>query len=107
MTYLGSSVFESCSNLVSVDCPLLVTPGNGGFRYCENLQNVNLPKATIFNSTFTDCTSLKTIALPSAKTIGGSAFENCTSLEYVDFSGCTAVPKMSNIDAFEGVPTTC
>lgn len=34
-------------------------------------------------------------------------FAYCTSLELIDFSDATAVPALSNTNAFTNVPSTC
>ncbi len=59
--------------------------GDQAFRYCFNLQYVELPTSLkrIGNSAFEGCTQLAEIAIPgSVETIGDYAFRYCYGLEY-------------------------
>lgn len=74
--------------------------------------NTNLLKVAIgtsynaFQSTwFYGCTSLKEVTLceyTKTFSVGNQCFMDCYSLPYIDWSIVTAVPTLSNVNAFEG-----
>lgn len=52
--------------------------------------------------------SLAQITLPSGVTsINADAFYNCYGMAFYDFTACTAVPTLSNKNAFNGIPADC
>ena len=75
-------MFWKCGKLVSVNCPNVPSVENGeAFRYCNALETVNLPAATMLgNYAFAGCTSLKNLNLPSVKALGSNVFNQCTAL---------------------------
>ena len=79
VTTIGTSAFESCSNLQSVTLPNSITAINqDAFYYCTKLGRVNLPEGltTIGLRAFINC-NLDTIVIPSTVTsIGNKAFYN-------------------------------
>ena len=76
---IGTSAFESCSNLQSVTLPNSITAINqDAFYYCTKLGDVNLPEGltTINLRAFYNC-NLDTIIIPSTVTsLGNKAFYN-------------------------------
>ena len=91
----GSSAFQGCTSLQSVDLPSLTTiSGSGSFYQCTSLQSVDLPSLTTISSgkEFQNCFSLQSIELPSLTTIIGSdSFFKCTSLQSVDLPSLTTI----------------
>ena len=79
VTSIGTSAFESCSNLQSVTLPNSITVINtDAFYGCTKLGDVNLPEGltTINLRAFYNC-NLDTIVIPSTVTsIGNKAFYN-------------------------------
>lgn len=80
VTSLGTSAFESCTNLQSVTLPSSITLiGTDAFYGCSKLGSVNLPEGltTINMRAFYNC-HLDTIIIPSTVTsIGSKAFYGC------------------------------
>ena len=80
----GATFYSNSSQtLFSVKCPDTVTLiGDGAFRYCPNLVEVECNGATAIGSyAFSGCSSLKSITIPNSVTeIGAGMFENCSSL---------------------------
>ena len=78
VTAIGSSAFESCSNLQSVTLPNSITAINSSaFYYCTKLGSVNLPEGltSISQYAFYKC-NLDTIIIPSTvSSIGSKAFQ--------------------------------
>ncbi|MBR1676301.1 MAG: leucine-rich repeat domain-containing protein, partial [Clostridia bacterium] len=91
VTSIGSSAFEYCSSLTSIDIPSSVTSiGDWAFRSCSSLKSVkfgeNSRLASIGRDAFQDCSSLTSIAIPSSVIyIGEWAFFDCSSLTSVTF----------------------
>jgi hypothetical protein len=93
----GTSMFNYCTELVTVIINSTITPYNGNivlpgsiFRGCTKLEEVTINTSiTGINShAFADCTSLTTIHLPATLTsIGSYAFNNCSALTDVYFAG--------------------
>lgn len=79
VTTIGTSAFESCTNLQSVTLPNSITTINtDAFYYCTKLGSVNLPEGltTIGLRAFYSC-NLDTIIVPSTVTsMGNKAFYN-------------------------------
>ena len=122
LTKLGSSCFERCGNLKTVDMydsKISSLPFNV-FGKCKSLDSVKFPAylEKIGISSLRGCTSLKTIDLSNTKVtvIQNSSFENCTALSEVTlnaltdtintnaFIECNSLIKINNLDniAFVG-----
>ena len=114
VTSIGSSAFESCTNLASITIPSSVTSigdfafyysglgsitipasvktiGKNAFEKCNNLPTVTFdgtPTLTsIGESAFNGCLILGSITIPASVTsIGDFAFNNCTGLTSVTFA---------------------
>ena len=101
--------FYGCTSLESAYFPNLkyIKSISGVFTGDTSLVGVYMPNleavATSLTSTFNGCTSLTTVYIPKLSIMGtaSNTFNGCTSLATVDFSQATAVPALSNINAFE------
>ena len=111
VTSIGSSAFSSCRSLASITIPAGVTSiGSSAFYGCTSLASVTIPAGvtSIDNSTFARCFSLASITIPAGVTsIGNNAFQLCYGMRYYDFSACTAIPTLSNTNAFKNIPSDC
>ena len=129
-TYLYSSSFYNCSNLISINIPCGETKvGHSAFYNRSSLTLVNLPDSVTYigDSAFYDCHSLTSINIPDGVTyIGDSAFYNCSFLTSVYlpddinfignslFEGCIYLTSVNIPDgvtyigtnAFQGCPLT-
>lgn len=77
---------------------------------CGALRKITLGEgtSTVATNTFNGCVSLTSLDFPGPVTsIGTNAFDSCAAMDYYDFSACTAVPTLSNINAFNGIPYGC
>ncbi|MBR5799772.1 MAG: leucine-rich repeat protein [Lachnospiraceae bacterium] len=90
---LGTGVFESCTNLVSVVFSSGMTEiADSTFKGCKNLKNVNLnPTGSVSNITticenaFNGCAALERIILPaSVSQIYAGAFAGCGAITEVN-----------------------
>ena len=110
LTSIGGSAFSSCHSLHSISLPSGVTSiGGTAFYNCHSLQSISLPSGvtSIGINTLNNCQSLQSISFPSGLTsIAAGAFNSAVSCKIFDFSGCTAVPTLSNTNAFSITPDT-
>ena len=120
LTSIGSSAFESCIGLVSIEIPSFVTSiSSSAFRSCSSLASIVIPNSVtiIGSSAFYYCSSLTTIEISNSVTsIGSSAFQHCsglmsieipnsaTSIGYQSFSSCSS---LTSIEIPNSVTTIC
>jgi hypothetical protein len=134
---LGASIgnsFNRCYSLKSTIIPSNITsiPSNA-FTACYSLNSVITSQSTfnIDSYAFDACKSLKSITIPADTTsISYHSISNCELLDYVvipksvikinsyafyyssnvkfyDFSHHTAVPTLTDTNAFQGIPSDC
>ena len=110
VTSLGGA-FSNCYSLTQITLPIGVTNlGDYASNACSSLAQITLPSGitSISNHAFQYCSSLAQITLLSSVTsIGVQAFSYCYSSAFYDFTACTAVPTLSNKNAFSGIPADC
>lgn len=108
---IGNSAFNSCYSLASITIPEGVTSiGNYAFQNCYSLTSITIPKGvkSIGNGAFQYCYSLASITIPDGVTsISGMAFYYCYGVRFFDFTKHTAVPTLSNTNAFSGITDDC
>ena len=88
---ISDYTFNSCYKLVSVSMPLLLRLYNDTFRYCSALSELNLPLLYIFQSdyNFNNCSSLEKISFPllfisaDYSYYANQGFGTCSSLKEV------------------------
>ena len=111
VTSIGDSAFYYCYSLASITIPNGVTSiGDSAFYYCYSLASVIIPDGvtSIGGSAFSSCYSLASVTIPDGVTsIGTYVFSNCSGMRYYDFSSCTAIPTLSNKNAFRNIPSDC
>lgn len=88
VTSLGSSCFDGCSSLTSVNIPSSVTSlGENCFRNCKKLAAITIPSSvtSLGKSCFYNCSSLTSVNIPSSVTsLGYECFRGCSSLTSVN-----------------------
>ena len=88
---MSDYTFNSCNKLVSVSMPLLLNINNNTFRYCSALSELNLPFLYMFQSdhNFDYCSSLEKISFPllfisaNYSYYANQGFSTCSSLKEV------------------------
>ena len=100
-----------CNMLQDVSIGKNVTSiGNYAFSSCYSIASITIPNGvtSIGMSAFEECNSLASITIPNGVTsIGNNAFAYCYGMRYYDFSACTAIPALSNKNAFNNIPSDC
>ena len=111
VTSIGNSAFYYCSSIASITIPTGVTSiGNYAFSECISLASITIQTGvtSIGNNAFGGCLSIASITIPTGVTsIVNYAFYNCYGMRYYDFSACTAIPTLSNTNAFMNIPSDC
>lgn len=122
--------FAYIDDLMTVRLSNLKSIGVSCFRYCPNLESVDLPNlsGTLQTYSFQNGYKLKTVNIPKITAITTSAFQNCEELERLElgnigsisgtnvFNGCakltaliirrtaTSVTTLGNVNTFTGTP---
>ena len=111
ITSIGSYAFLHCYSLSSITIPNGVTTiDTDAFNSCYTLSSITIPNGvtTISKSAFRMCYSLSSITIPNGVTsIGTYTFQSCNGVRYYDFTRHTAVPTLSNTNAFTGIVADC
>ena len=111
VTSINNYAFQNCYSLASITIPDGVTSiGSYYFAFCYSLASITIPDGvTSINSyAFNRCFSLASVTIPDGVTsIGNNAFSDCYGMRYYDFSACTAIPTLSNTNAFKNIPSDC
>ena len=105
---INDYTFNSCHKLVSVSMPLLYTLGGNTFTNCSLLSELNLPFLHNFNSgyNFQSCSSLEKISFPLWYSNGyyynrKEQFTNCSSLKEVTLgTGLYFVPEYVSLGSY-------
>ena len=111
VTTIKNDSFSNCFSLACATIPYGVT-GNQGVKFnaCSSLARFNLPEGMTDLTVYTayKCYALSSVKIPGTVTnIGVYALVECTGLAFLDFTACTAVPTLSNTNAFDGIPDDC
>lgn len=111
VTIINPYAFANCYSLQSIIIPDGVTEiSTYVFSHCYSLNNIVLPDSVtiIGNGAFAYCYSLTNIILPNSITqIKDYAFQGCYSLIKYDFSQCSSVPTLSNVNVFNNINKIC
>lgn len=135
LTYINASAFRQCSSICGVVLPIsttAVTYGTVIFYGCQGLRFIATTKEfSTSSSLFNSCYALNRVAIAEATTSIGSyafysdysltrlkfpsgittieanAFYRCYSVQVYDFTLCTAVPTLDDVNAFTDISSTC
>ena len=83
---------------------------SAAMRNLTSLSSITIPRGitSILHYMFQNCNSLSSVVIPDSVTsIGNSMFQGCNGIRYYDFTALTAVPTLSNTNAFTGIAADC
>ena len=108
VTFLGSSVFQDCTALVSANLPLANSSGNytaSLFQGCTHLSAIALPSWTVsfYSQCFDTCSALTAFDSPCASFTGANNFKNCANLKTLVLRK-SSICSLGNTSAFSGTP---
>jgi hypothetical protein len=110
VTNIGDNTFYNCISLTSITIPDSVNSiGSEAFSHCASLSSITIPDSVISigSRAFQYCDSLTSITIPNGVTsIGSEVFDSCSYIESIKFTSTTP-PRVSNSNAWTGVPTSC
>lgn len=105
--YTGNYSFQDCHSLTNATILNGVKTINQYlFKNCYALKNITIPDSVINIQTYSMnyCYGLKSVSIPKGvETISAYTFQWCFGVKTYDFSTHTAVPTLSNINAFSGI----
>lgn len=108
---IGDSAFSGCYSLALITIPRRVTTINVNiFQNCYSLAQITLPSSVGFfgSYAFGNCYSLASVEILGSVTgIAAYAFNGCSGMAFYDFTACTAVPELSDTNAFTNIPADC
>lgn len=110
VTSIDAQAFHNCNSLSAITIPGDVTSiGTQVFYNCFSLSSIVIPdNVTSIGTQAFYGSMLSSVAIPDSVTsIGSKTFYNCTGVRYYDFTHHTAVPTLSNTDAFTGIAADC
>lgn len=91
VTSIGNYAFSGCSNLASVNMPLLTNAGGSSFNGF-GVENVYFPELTTMGTyTFGNTAKNKTINLPKLKIVQSNGFRQNTGCTRLDLGACTNI----------------
>lgn len=110
VTSIGQQAFSTCTGLKNVTLGNnLTTILSYAFYYCSYLTNITIPSSvtSLGDNAFSFCGQIKKVVfegqVPNLQT---NVFGYCSSIELYDFSNCTSVPTLANVNTL-GHKTGC
>ena len=104
VTSIGSSAFQYCYGLTSINIPNSVTSiGGSAFSSCSKLTSVTIPNSvtSIGENAFQYCSGLTSVTIGNSVTsIGNSAFYSCSKLTSVHITDIAAWCRISFYNAY-------
>lgn len=103
---LGNYAMQGTA-LTSVSLPKIQSIGSNQWENCSYLESLTLPAS--FNGVVptgmcTKCSALEEVIFEgNVVSIASSAFNNCTACLVYDFSHCTGIPDLANVNAFNNI----
>ena len=108
---IGTNAFYSCNALNKLEISGKITNlGGVAFYKCIVLDAINLEQniSDIGSRTFYYNANLKSLRFKgNVSSIAAEAFFSCFNIKEYDFSECTVVPTLANVNAFSGINGLC
>lgn len=92
LTMVGVRAFRDCTQLTSVDLPVVTSLVEEAFQGCTSLKKITMPLLTnVSRGSFGLCGNLTEISFPEVTVMGGAVFYECGALKSVDMPKLTRV----------------
>ena len=85
---IGTTAFQSCDFLETLDSEIIETINDSAFGYCNNLKYINLPNVKSVGSSLGGYNTLYAY-LPLCEKVGNQVFLNEIQLKEIDLRSCT------------------
>ena len=104
-TNIGTNAFYNCTALTTIQAPKLATLGYAAFYSCRALRYADFPALSgiLGVNTFQNCNALLRVQLGDITEVRTNVFNGCSACLEYDFSRCTSVPTLANINAFNNI----
>ena len=107
VTGIGATAFANCTKLVRISIPDSVTNIGASAFQSTKITELVIPEGytTVNGYTFAHMPKLESIKLGDVNRVQTQAFANDTLCLTYDFTRCTSVPILHNVDAFNNINT--
>ena len=110
ITSLSGDLCSYCFTLESAVIPKGTTYISvGEFSHCYSLKSITIPSTVTYieSSAFNNCSAIKNLKIPNTITSFGRIFTSCYNMEKYDMTSLTAVPTLSDTNAFNDINGLC
>lgn len=111
VTNINTYAFSGCTSVSGIIIPESITKLEQAIFYSmRGLGNIVIPDSitSIASNAFRYCYNITNIIIPgSVASIGATTFDGCYGVRYYDFTRHTAVPELSNVNAFNTIAADC
>ena len=98
------------NSILKVEIGAGIRIGTYAFQNCYSLSSITIPNGvtSIGSNAFSGCYSLSSITIPNGVTsIESYVFQNCYGIAYYNFTALSAVPTLSDKNAFTKISADC
>ena len=88
--YVGTSCFDGCTSLTTIEMPSVFFIGTNTFRGCTSLESVDLHSQTFISpEAFDGCTALASVTIPGGSVVSDTSFGD---IQFLDAGGTALAP---------------
>lgn len=99
-SFIGTSAFASCYDLVSANFPSVKFIDGGAFSYCSSLKDIYFPVAERLSiGAFYRCSGLSSVEFPLVISASHSVFDYCSNLVSVSFPELVSIGPITGTES--------